>query len=183
MGGCLTRMLGNSPASAYSEVGILGHNTQNSSAFNINANLKVASPSIVSPTGGVWAKTIYFYMSTATSGQKMTPVLYTGTGSSTDPLFAQAQEYTFASSFSNAATIIGPINWNADGSALFIPAGTYMVGAIVNGSMSFRNFDGTAANAKRASDTYSDGPAATFGTITSFNATLSIWIPYSIGGP
>jgi hypothetical protein len=175
-------MLGNSPASAYSEIGILGHNTQNGSAFNMSANQKASSPVTV-PVGGVWAKTFYLWMSAATTGQKLIPVLYSGSGASSDTLFAQAQEYTFVSTFSSVATQIGPINWKADGSALFIPAGTYLLGAIVNGSMSFRNFDGAVANAKRASDTYSDGPAATYGTITTFNATLAMWIPYSIGGP
>ena len=67
---------------------------------------------------------------------------------------------------------------------MFMPAGTYLFGIIANASgMSGAAADGTSGNYKRSPDTYSDGAAATFGTITAFGATFRAYIPYSLNGP
>jgi len=170
--------------SSYVETGTLG--------FTTNAGNNATSPAadakwgsvITVPAGGVWVKRAYMTFSSGASGVQMRPVLYSGSGSSTDTLFKQGEELIAGSTFSNVLTELGPINWNSDGSALFLPAGNYLMGMMFAASgMVIRNAGG-ATSLYGATDTYSNGAAATWGTVSGpFAARVMMRIPYSVTGP
>jgi hypothetical protein len=173
------------PASTYLEVGALGYLTSaGNNATNPVANSKWASP-ITVPSGGVWVKRVFFSYFSGTTGVKILPVIYSGSGSSSDALFQQGQELICGSTFSSVVTELGPINWKSDGSALFLPAGSYLVGAMFDSSgMVIRNGGLGVSGLYGNTDTYSDGASATFGTVSGpFAAAVMTRLPYSLTGP
>lgn len=184
MGGALTRTLGRTPAgSPYSEIGNLGFTTDaGTGATSPLGDVKVGSV-ITVPVGGVWVKHAYATFTAGSSSVNMRPVLYSGSGAPSNTLFQEGQQLTST----NFATLteLGPWDWVSGGSALFIPAGDYIMCMMVSASgMSFRAANGST-NLYRNNDTYSDGASATFGTFNGgpFGASLKMRIPYSLGGP
>lgn len=168
--------------SSYVETGTLGYTSNaGNNATSPAANAKWASP-ITVPVGGIWVKRVFFTYAAGTSGCKVRPVLYTGSGGSSNPLFQQGEELVVGSTFATS-TELGPINWQASGAALFIPAGTYLLGAMFDSTgMTIRN--GGGGGLWGSTDTYSDGAAATFGTVSGpFGASVMSRLPYSLTGP
>jgi hypothetical protein len=174
---------GSSSGSTYVETGALGDLTSaGNNATNPAVNSKWSSP-ITVPVGGVWVKRVFATYQSGASGVKIRPVLYSGSGTSSDPLFKQGEELIVGSTFGNVTTELGPINWKADGSPLFIPAGAYIMGAMYDTpGMTIRNGGGSALIGN--TDTYSDGASATYGTISGpFAASVMMRLPYSLTGP
>lgn len=184
MGGILTRMVGRSAAAGgggYVEVGDIGSHGGNGGNFSLSNNFKSVISAVVPDggSGGVWVKTFHILMGTATAGDKFTPIYYSAPNDSAATLQSTGQEYVFPSSFTNVDTEVS-VNWKADGSALFIPAGTIGFGLITLTSTCRASGSGiTYWNA----DTYVGGAASPFGTVSSSATTIRVWSPYSNGGP
>ena len=177
-----TAVLRSAAGSPYSEIGNLGFLTDaGSNAANPSADFKYGNV-ITVPVGGIWVKRMFMSFFSGASGAVMRPVLYSGSGVSTDPLFQQGEVFTCPSTFSSVLTELGPMPWQASGAAIFLPAGNYVMGILIGtAGMGIRSAGG--GTLLRTSDTYSDGAAATFGTITSFGASMMMRLPYSLLGP
>ena len=170
--------------SGYVETGYFGYTADaGTDAANPDGDLKYGNV-ITSPTGGVWVKHLFMSFSNGLNGISIRPVLYSGSGVSTDPLFVQGEEFICPSTFSTTVTELGPIPWQSSGDAIFMPAGDYILGMMFGGTgMTIRAAEAVLGPLLRTTDTYFDGAGATYGTITSFTAFMLMRMPYSIGGP
>lgn len=176
-----TNSAGKGGGSAYLEIGNLGFTVDgNGAAANPSADFKYGNV-ITVPVGGVWVKRMFMSFGSGAAGCVMRPVLYSGSGLSTDTLFQQGEVFTCPSTFASVAEL-GPMPWLPTGAAIFMPAGNYVMGILIGtAGMSLRS--GGTGTLLRTPDTYSDGASATFGTITSFGANLLMRLPYSLAGP
>lgn len=152
-------------------------------AANPSEDLKYGNK-ITSPVGGVWVKHMFMSFHNGVTGAVMRPVLYSGSGVSTDPLFYQGEEFTCPSTFSVVTTELGPMPWQASGDAIFLPAGDYVMGMMFGApGMTIRAAESDPGPLLRTADGYSNGAAPTYGSIASFTAFMLMRMPYSIGGP
>ena len=165
--------------STYLDVGEFGNHVAVTGDYNLGSNFK----SVITVTvpdggsGGVWVKTLHILMRTAVLGNTLKPVLYSGVISSST-LVATGQEYVIPASFTGVDTEV-TINWNVAAAPLFISAGTLSLGLITVTGDCRRSSGTTYWNA----DTYSDGPASPFGTVSSSGSQMIVWCPYSNTGP
>lgn len=163
-------------ASTYSETATLGQQT-GATTFGTSSDEK-GGITITVPVGGVWVKTVHIeYNSFPTLG-KIKPILMTG-HISTDTLVKVGQELS-PGAVSSATEIV--MNWNGDGSAYFIPAGTYVLGYHTSLNATARALSGGLTYWRV--DSYADGTASTWGGTPSTSPnTLNVWMPYSVTGP
>lgn len=175
-------------ASGYSEIGNLGNSTTQTGVYSTAAD-EHGGFLITVPGGGVWVKTWHCRVNGVTSGSKMKPVIWNSANGtslqSADTPLKVGQEIVFGSTIANGSDVEFIANINSDGSAYFIPAGTYGIG--YHSSAVIRiNADLTAGAGPtyfNGSDTYSDGVAGSFGTPVSTAKKPMFWMPYSVGGP
>lgn len=166
-------------APTYAETAIIGNKPASPAAgYSLGVNFKSIIP-ITVPGGGIWIKTFHIYGQQASAGDKLRPVLYDGI-ISTSALVKSGEEYVYPSTY-NGVTTEHSVNWNSDGSAYFIPAGSYGVGCItsVNGGCRIGGAGSTYWNG----DTYSDGATNPFGLVSSSAVLIAAWCPYSVTGP
>jgi hypothetical protein len=163
----------------YSVVGDFGNHVAPSGSFGLGSNFKSIIPVVVpnGGAGGVWVKNFHILMSISTIGDKLKPVLYNGivAGSA---LVRTGQEFVVPSSYSGVDTDT-TINWNADGTAVFIPAGNYGLGLITLAGTCRASAGTTTWNA----DAYADGASDPFGAVSSSPVQIIAWCPYSNTGP
>lgn len=162
----------------YSEVSYIGTDpaaTPNSTFQLANDYKSVISVTV--PSGGRWVKTFHMRMITTAAGDKIKPVLYSAVNDPAATLVLTGQELILPAISTDTDV---SVNWNADGSASFIPAGTYGLGVI-----SLANFcQSIGGSTYWNADTYSDGPANPFGSgIGLSGRTMICWCPSSVSGP
>lgn len=186
MGGVLTRMVGRSPTSAYSEVGIVGYNGTVDGVYNASANEHGGFVFTV-PVGGYWVKTWHTLIDGVTSGSKLTPALWNcanGTSLvSADTLLIVGQEIVFGSTVTNGSSVEFIANINSDGSAYFLPAASYGIGCHTSAATRIKCKSIGPSTTYFNADTYSDGTEASFQSTSTSAKTPNIWMPYSVGGP
>lgn len=172
------------PSSGYEETGYFGYTADaGTNATNNVEDFKFGNPLTV-PAGGVWVKHMYMTFEAGTFGCAMRPVLYSGSGVSTDPLFYEGQDFTCPTTFTSTITELGPMTWQASGDAIFLPEGDYTWGMMFGtAGMHIRAAEAVLGPLLRTPDIFSNGASPTFGTISSFTAYMLMRMPYSVTGP
>jgi hypothetical protein len=182
-------VIGGAAALPYVETGILGYNGVSPSAFDFQYGCSDAEHGgflFTVPSGGRYVKTWHIIVQSTTAGNKMKLALWNSANGtslqSTDTLLKSGQEISFPSTLSGVATEFSA-NVNSDGSAYFIPAGTFGIGYHASGSTTVKALlSGGNTTYFKGSDTYADGTEATFGTVGSTGKNAVFWMPSSVGG-
>lgn len=165
----------------YAEIGNLGTST-GAGQFDMGNNFH-SGIEITVPAGGIWVKTAKLLLKQAALGSKVTPLIYSGTAASisTATLLKTGQEYVEPTGFS-ASTVTITINWNSDGSAYFLAAGTYILAEISSTGGQIISW-AAGGTTYWIADTYVGGAATPWGSGSNSAVNMCLWTPYSVTGP
>ncbi len=161
---------------SYVETGSLG-NATGVTGYNASANEKNVIP-ITVPSGGVWAKRLVLGVYSSGGVSTARAIVYAGPLLSTSALVKAGVTETIPAA---ASSRVDKDMWlNADHSATFFPAGSYVIGVHGSDGSDWCCLGSGSPTNYSSGDTFADGAAATFGSVSTFATYIVCSMPYSL---